>query len=269
LLQRWEATITPRRTSAHQPLFINSDAIVNITRMHIHVPLERSWSDSYQHWWYVRFERSAALLSVLMLLYRCMRCLHSPSCLQSPTILDTRTCTSAQQESTLAGQCAKGRATTTQGTARARARCTTTRSSPTRTTSVAHASSEVSCTEDHSSLQSEWIAVCSVWPKVHMKGNGGGCTHSHAHTHTHVTRYRGAYFFGEFVKRKIQVLTFAEDGSSTVTNSRVFDQHWSGEDSKAPAHLSEAPDGSLWYITDPLGYEDPPYLLTATKNRRL
>jgi hypothetical protein len=43
------------------PLFVNSDAFVNSARLHTHVPLECSW---YKHWWCVRFERNAALLSV-------------------------------------------------------------------------------------------------------------------------------------------------------------------------------------------------------------
>jgi hypothetical protein len=68
----------------HPPLFVNSDAFVNIARLHTHVPLECSWYDSHQHWWCVQFERRAALLSVWTLLHHCMRCSHSPSCLQTP-----------------------------------------------------------------------------------------------------------------------------------------------------------------------------------------
>jgi hypothetical protein len=67
------------------PLFVNSDAFVNTARLHTHVPLECSWYDSYKHWWCVRFELSAALLSVWTLLHQRMRCSHSPSCLQSNT----------------------------------------------------------------------------------------------------------------------------------------------------------------------------------------
>jgi hypothetical protein len=52
-------------------LFVNSDAFVNTACMHTHVPLERSWYDSYQHGWCVRFERIAALLSVWTLLHQC------------------------------------------------------------------------------------------------------------------------------------------------------------------------------------------------------
>jgi hypothetical protein len=66
------------------PLFVNSDACVNTARLHTHLPLQCSWYDSYEHWWCVRFERSAALLSVWTLLQQCMRCSHSPSCLQTP-----------------------------------------------------------------------------------------------------------------------------------------------------------------------------------------
>jgi hypothetical protein len=55
------------------PLFVNSDAFVNSARLHTHVPLECSW---YQHWWCVRFERNAALLSLAALLHQCMRCSH-------------------------------------------------------------------------------------------------------------------------------------------------------------------------------------------------
>jgi hypothetical protein len=51
----------------------NSDAFVNTARLHTHAPLECSWYDSYQHWWCVRFERSAALLPVRTLLHQCMR----------------------------------------------------------------------------------------------------------------------------------------------------------------------------------------------------
>jgi hypothetical protein len=65
-------------------LFVNSDAFVNTARLHTDVPLECSWYDSYQHWWCVRFKRSAALLSVWTLLHQCVRCLHSPLCLQTP-----------------------------------------------------------------------------------------------------------------------------------------------------------------------------------------
>jgi hypothetical protein len=32
------------------PLFVNSDAFVNTGRLHTHVPLECSWYDSYKHW---------------------------------------------------------------------------------------------------------------------------------------------------------------------------------------------------------------------------
>jgi hypothetical protein len=48
----------------HPTLFVNSDAFVNTACLRTHVSLECSWYDSYQHWWCVRFERSAALLSV-------------------------------------------------------------------------------------------------------------------------------------------------------------------------------------------------------------
>jgi hypothetical protein len=49
----------------HPPLFVNSDAFVNIARLHTHVPLECSWYDSHQHWWSVQFERKrCALLCV-------------------------------------------------------------------------------------------------------------------------------------------------------------------------------------------------------------
>jgi hypothetical protein len=59
--------------------------------------------------------------------------------------------------------------------------------------------------------------------------------------------YNGAYFLSEYVHDKIQVLHFNADGGETVTSSEVF-QHGSG---KAISHLSEAPDGSMWYISDP------------------
>jgi hypothetical protein len=65
------------------PLFVNSDAFVNTTRLHALVPLDCSRYDSYQHWWCVRFERNAELLSVRTLLHQCMRCSHSRSCLQT------------------------------------------------------------------------------------------------------------------------------------------------------------------------------------------
>jgi hypothetical protein len=57
------------------PLFVNSDAFVNTACLHTHVPLECSWYDSHQHWWCVRFECSAALLSVL---HQCLRCSQTP-----------------------------------------------------------------------------------------------------------------------------------------------------------------------------------------------
>ena len=57
------------------------------------MPLECSWYDSYQHGWCVRFERSAALLSVWALLHKCMRCSHSPLCLQRPWPQVTAVCT--------------------------------------------------------------------------------------------------------------------------------------------------------------------------------
>jgi hypothetical protein len=46
------------------PLFVNSDVLVNIARLHTHVPHVCSSYDSHQHWWCVRFKRSSALLSV-------------------------------------------------------------------------------------------------------------------------------------------------------------------------------------------------------------
>jgi hypothetical protein len=61
-------------------LFVNSDAFMNTAHLHIHVPLECSWYDSYQYWWCVRFERNAELLSEWTLLYQSMRCSHSPLC---------------------------------------------------------------------------------------------------------------------------------------------------------------------------------------------
>jgi hypothetical protein len=75
------------KTYEGPPLFVNSDACVNTARLHTHVPLECSWYDSYQHWWCVRFERSAALFSVWTFLHQCMRCSHSPSCPQTPMAL--------------------------------------------------------------------------------------------------------------------------------------------------------------------------------------
>jgi hypothetical protein len=54
-------------------VFVNSDAFVNTARVHTQVPLERSWYDSCQHGWCVRFERCAALFSVWPLLHQCMR----------------------------------------------------------------------------------------------------------------------------------------------------------------------------------------------------
>jgi hypothetical protein len=72
------------------PLFVNGDVLVNIARLHTHPPLECSWYDSYQHWWCVRFERSAALLSVWTLLHQRMRCSHSPLCLQTRMAPGTR-----------------------------------------------------------------------------------------------------------------------------------------------------------------------------------
>jgi len=61
------------------PLFVlNSNAFVNTARLHTHVPLECSWYDSYQYWWCVWFELSAALLSVWTLLHQRMRSSHSP-----------------------------------------------------------------------------------------------------------------------------------------------------------------------------------------------
>jgi hypothetical protein len=74
-----------RRTWDH--LFINSDACVNTARLHTHVPLECSWYDSDQHWWCVRFERSAPLFSVWTFLHQCMRCSHSALCSQTPMAL--------------------------------------------------------------------------------------------------------------------------------------------------------------------------------------
>ena len=58
------------------PLFVNSDAFVNTAHLHTRVPLECSWYDSHQHWWCVRLERNAELLSVWTLLHQCMRCSH-------------------------------------------------------------------------------------------------------------------------------------------------------------------------------------------------
>jgi hypothetical protein len=69
------------------PLFLNGDAFVNTARPHTHMRLACQWNDSYKHWWCVRFERSAALLSVWTLLHQCMRCSHSPLCLQTPIAL--------------------------------------------------------------------------------------------------------------------------------------------------------------------------------------
>jgi hypothetical protein len=69
------------------PLFVNSNAFMNTARLHTHVPLECSRYNSYQHWRCVWFERSAALLSVWTLHHQCMRCSHSPSCLQTPMAL--------------------------------------------------------------------------------------------------------------------------------------------------------------------------------------
>jgi hypothetical protein len=43
---------------------VNSDVFVNTSRMHTYEPLECSWYDFYQHWWCVRFERSAVLVCV-------------------------------------------------------------------------------------------------------------------------------------------------------------------------------------------------------------
>jgi hypothetical protein len=65
-------------------LFVNSDAFVNTSRLHTQLPLACSWYDACQHWWCVRFERSAALFSVWILLHQSMRYSHSPLCLQTP-----------------------------------------------------------------------------------------------------------------------------------------------------------------------------------------
>jgi hypothetical protein len=66
------AIVGEQHTYVGPPLFVNSDAFVNTARLHTHVPLECSWYDSYQHWWCVRFKRSAALLSVLTFFHQCV-----------------------------------------------------------------------------------------------------------------------------------------------------------------------------------------------------
>jgi hypothetical protein len=55
------------------PLLVNSDAFVNIARLHTHMPRACQWNDLFHDQWCVRFKCSVALLSVSTLLHACTR----------------------------------------------------------------------------------------------------------------------------------------------------------------------------------------------------
>lgn len=81
----------------------------------------------------------------------------------------------------------------------------------------------------------------------HHQGNGACIVGGFVYRGTQFPpQYRGAYFFAEYAYKNMQVLHFNEDGGEVVTSSEIFQSN-SG---KAIVHMSEAPDGSLWYISD-------------------
>ena len=61
--------------------------------------------------------------------------------------------------------------------------------------------------------------------------------------HKFHSKYYGVYFFGDFVTQSIDYLTFASDGSSTVTGKHSFHHA-----SRKVQDLSMDSEGNLWYI---------------------
>lgn len=65
--------------------------------------------------------------------------------------------------------------------------------------------------------------------------------------------YRGAFFFGDYSRQTLSYLTFEADGSETVRSVHSFGSTATTEVSgnTGPVYITEAPDGSIWYIENP------------------